>query len=110
MSSKYPITYNIKRHDPPLEKDEVIEKELGGCDSIIIISQIYPEDGSYSQAIVSLDGRTNDDVGLDELWKAWTIMAASLAKEEALSPSKRSLCNQVIEIVRESILKTRNGI
>jgi hypothetical protein len=100
---RYPLSYTLKREDPPLTKDQIDTNEIGASDAVVILSMIYPEDGSFSLAIDSLDGRTGDEVTDNELWKVWTMMASRLAESKTLSESKRSLAQELFACVATAI-------
>lgn len=101
----YPVTYKVDYRDPPWTKRQVERDGLGGCDSLIVISQIYPDDGGYSQLMATLDGRTGEPVDNNEVWKAWAMMAADLMEREDLPSWKSELCRIVHMVVKKQILK-----
>lgn len=86
---KYLVTYQLKHHPNGIEAQDVPAMH-GASDALIVISQLYLEDGSYSQCTSGLDGRTGGDIEPGEMWKAWMILARSLAVEHPnLSPGQR---------------------
>jgi hypothetical protein len=106
MSEKlYPLTYDIRREDPPLTREEVEAANRSACHAVVILSMIYPPDGSFSLLVNSLDGRTGDEVTDSELWKVWTMLASRLGKSRTLSEGKRVLAHDVWEAVCEVIRK-----
>lgn len=105
----YHLTYEMKAHPEGLTRDQV-PKDRGACTAAFLLSLLYPEDGSYSVAAVSFDGRTgapleNEDA---ELWKAWVMLAHRLAQSETLSPNKRELCREVFKVVTNAVLASRS--
>ncbi len=105
---RYPLTYDLRAEDPPLEKDD-IEAGRGACDAAILLSLIYPADGSFSMLIVSRDGRTGDEVSDAEIFKCWTLMANRLARSDTLSPNKRELARALWETFASAIRGDRKG-
>jgi len=93
---KYKMTYRIDKVE--LTAGEIPEG-WGACDATIIHSIIFPPDGSYSHFLTSLDGRTGEEMDTNEFFKAWTMMAATLAKRDDLSPGKKMLASGVWEAV-----------
>jgi hypothetical protein len=46
----YPVSYRLERNDPPLSAEEAAEEALegmGSCDAAVVLSILFPEDGSY---------------------------------------------------------------
>jgi hypothetical protein len=86
---QYKVTYQLKHHAQGIVAQDVPSMH-GASDALIVISQLYLDDGAYSQATSSLDGRTGKDVDSADLWKAWMLLANSLATEHPdLSPGQR---------------------
>ena len=102
---RYSVTYKIDFHDPGLTVDELEVKpdDLGACDAAVIISHVYDDDGWFSQAVISVDGRTNEPVSPNNLWKSWFLLAKDLADMTELSQYQRDLCQMVFKTVCESI-------
>jgi hypothetical protein len=97
---KYDHTYKLSYHLEP--KDTLSSEREDGeglCDAMICHSIIFPPDGSYSHYLVSLDGRTGEEMSSNELFKAWTMMAATLSKREDLPPGKKELVTLTWEAV-----------
>lgn len=99
----YPLAYRIDPH-ANLTKEELRARGLGGADAIVIASILFPEDGSRSQRILSLDGRTGEPLPPIEIWKTWASMARGLADSEELQPAFRHLCECVHTTVRGNVL------
>ncbi len=104
---KYKITYKIEHHEEGLTANEIKMLQRGGCDSVILISQIYPPDGSYSQVVFSKDGRTGEKVTPIDLWKAWTLLGKRLAELEGLDKGRKEFCNITWEAVCDGFLKNK---
>lgn len=105
---RYPLTYELRSEDPPLTRAE-IEPERGACDAAILLSLIYPEDGSFSMALVSMDGRTGDELPDAELFKCWSMLAKHLAESRTLSHEKRELARALWEVVARAVRDARGG-
>ena len=101
---KYPVAYNILPGS--FTKEELLEKELGGCDAVIVHSIILPGDGSRSEVIGSCgsDGKPLSD---HELWKSWVSMAWSLHQSETLSGPKKTMCDMVFKTVQAAVMSGR---
>lgn len=80
------------------------DDKAGGCDAFVFVSMLYPEDGSYSQVVLSFDGRA-DGAELDDtdLFKVWSMLGAQLAGSESLSSNRRALCQSVLDAMRRAI-------
>lgn len=89
---KYKMTYELKQAEVTATE---VPEGYGACDAMIMHSIIFPPDGSYSHFMVSLDGRTGEDMDTAEEFKAWTMMAATLAKRDDLSPGRKELVEYV---------------
>lgn len=84
MSHKYHLTYTVQAHPGGLSADE-IPPDTGACNAAIIISLLFPEDGSYSHAVFPFDGRNGEEsvpgrLSPQEEFKAWQMWALQLAK------------------------------
>jgi hypothetical protein len=101
----YPITYSVDYHDPPLTKEQVLASAAGGCDAILLISVVGGRSGASegsSHAFIGRDGRGGDgDINIEEWFKAWAMLAATLAESTELGPGKRRLCAEVIFAIRK---------
>jgi hypothetical protein len=104
---KYHVSYDIKAHKEGRPADEIMEGDRGGCDAIILHSILFPEDGSYSHVLISLDGRTGRPLDSMEIFKAWTMMAHEIAAREDLEPGRRALAVNVQAAMTEHVLKQR---
>lgn len=78
---KYALRYTWipETRESGFTKDEILEKpEYGAADAILGISIILPEDGGYSQATFSIDGKENRPLTQKEIFKAWMMLGLSL--------------------------------
>lgn len=99
---KYRLTYSATAHPGGIEKKDVPEN-AGACDAMIFVSMIYPPDGSFSMMHFSKDGRTDEELPVAEIWKAWALMAKSLSENLNLSPGKRAFCASVFQMVADAM-------
>ena len=115
---KYRVTYSIISHKDGVTRENFfpahMEKlkgpeDVGATDAVLVISMLYPPDGSFSMLLSTLDGRTDGEVDDNELFKVWTMLAKSLAESKTLGPGKRAFASQVFEEVRSVMLPIRAG-
>ncbi len=85
MTDKYALRYsfNEEYRDEGYTKEDATEGK-GLCDAIIGISIIYQDDGSYSQAVFSANGKTKAACTPQEIFKAWHMLGMSLHEEGLL--------------------------
>ncbi len=115
MGATVPRSYKVKYSLEP-EAGEFTAEECreagGGCDAFMLVSMLYPDDGGFSQSVVSFDGRKDGDPLTDgELWQVWSVLAAGLARSESLRedwPNRHALVDEVHERIRATILAARN--
>lgn len=113
MSKTYPLTYDLRREDPPLSKEDLDKQsergnDRGACDAAILISIMYAPEGGSSHMIISRDGRTGKMLDSVELFKAWSMMAAHLV-DSRLDDHKKNICLDAFEKVRRLVLANRPG-
>lgn len=115
---KYRVTYSIISHKDGVTRENFfpahMEKlkgpeDIGATDAAIVISMIYPTDGSFSMLSSSLDGRTGKEVDDNELFKVWSLLAKSLAESKTLGPGKKAFAGQVFEEIRSVMLASRGA-
>lgn len=106
---RYKIAYRLEYNLDGMTKEELLEKNLGGCDAIVVISVVRPSDGSLSTVIASLDGNTSEEMPGDELFKAWIMMAKKLSESKTLGPNKKLFATQTFETIREIIMSKKEG-
>ena len=110
IDRRYGIKYRI-------DVGNFLAEDAGGkeglTDALILISMLYPEDGSLSVALVSADGRNVVDEEFPSLpsidiFKAWSLMANNLMESEDLPPLHRAICQHAFETIRTVILSEGN--
>ena len=100
----FPVSYQILRGQ--FTKQQLAQLDRGGCDAVIIHSLIFPKDGSRSEMIMTM-GPDGEDLSAEEMFKSWVGLAHTLSQAPDLSPEKRSLADQVFQMVRIAILAAR---
>lgn len=108
MTATYKISYEFDPKLGDFTASELMKAGRGGCDALVFFSILYPEDGSYSQKLVSIDGRTGDSLSTADIWKLWAVLGGGLAasgSEFGLHPDKVAICHTAHESVRALILK-----
>lgn len=108
----YKVKYVLQPESGRFTADECAEAG-GGCDAFVLVSILHPEDGGYSQAVVSFDGRSDGAPLTDaDLWKVWSMLGAQLAGSANLReewPNRHALADEVHERIRGAILSGRDG-
>ena len=99
---KYHLTYSVTPHPEGLTKEEIPEGH-GGTDAVLIISIILPEDGSISQATMSLNGKTREPLTVEDEWKAWFMLGAALENRKDLKEWKREVCEFTTGLIRAAL-------
>lgn len=88
---------------PETKKGGYTREELedkGGADALIGISIILPPDGSYSQAVFSIDGKENRDLTQKEIFKAWLMLGLSLHDRGELKGWQKDFVKMHSEMIR----------
>lgn len=113
MSHEYKLSYRLDRNDPPIDTEEARrraeEDGLGSCDAAVLLSILFPEDGSYSMLLRSLDGRSGEPLSDAEVFKAWWMLAKRLGDSTTLEPRRAVLAKATFEMIAEEILGRRPG-
>jgi hypothetical protein len=109
----YPLTYDLRCEEPPVTAAQLNEQhgrgeDRGACDAAILISIVYQQTGGVSHVILSRDGRTGEPLDDRELFKAWSVMAADLARGH-LSDELKKICSDAFQSIRRVVLRDRPG-
>lgn len=109
VSHKYRLEYDIKlTNHPEGVPQSQVGKENGATDALLVLSLLYPEDGSFSMAIAgSRDGRTGGPVTDSEIFKVWVLLAAHLSRSGELGEGKKALCSEVGRAIWEALQQAR---
>jgi len=99
---KYRLLYDIQKKPEGILKED-IPKDWGACDAIMIASILYPEDGSLSIMIIGEDGRTNQKLSDEELFKVWAVLSAKLSESKTLGESQKDLCHITHSIIKNAL-------
>ena len=99
---RYPLTWDLRKEDPPASYRFCETTGRGGSDAAVLLSIAYAR-GGFSLAIMSLDGRTGEQVDDGEIFKAWAILAHRLAESATLAPGQQELARAVHEYVRRIV-------
>ena len=103
MTHKYKIRYRIVVETR--EEDFVPEDasdEQGLTDGLVAVSLLYPEDGSYSQQIVlAADGRTNEAMQPNDIFKLWMTMGLGLADSDDFIGGKDAILKAFAGMIRQ---------
>ena len=98
----YKLKYLLKSDSGNFLPSEINEDE-GLCDAMAFISILHPENGSYSQAIFSHDGRTNKELTDQDKFKIWSMLGLSLSNESDLKGWHKQLVNLMAEALKQGI-------
>jgi hypothetical protein len=89
-------TFNIEPGSFTKEEVQALGENAGGTDAFVFISMLYPEDGSYSQRLVSVDGRNEGHrVSDKDLFKACLMMFSHLSESKTLDEGRRGFASDV---------------
>jgi hypothetical protein len=110
MNVQEPYKYKIKLPMGPPQYGEFPKSEFNrentcGCDAFMYVSLLFPPDGSLSVVFAGMDGRTQKDLGDNERWKIWLLLAKELSESEELSETKRAFCGGVFKVISEILIK-----
>ena len=107
MTNKpYKVRYRVETGE--FSKEDA-GPEDGLTHALLLVSCLFPPDGSYSQLLLSLDGRTNDDMTTHDIFKAWILLAPTLLRrEDELTPLQKQILTDAFEVWRQHILNSRD--
>jgi len=98
--AKFPITYEVVMHDPPITAEEITSPGHVACDALVSVailrSALDPRIKVYLFA--SKDGATGKSMTEDDLFGAWATFAQFLAANMSQG-SRRELCHLVVTIL-----------
>jgi len=106
---KPPYQYHLLYRIDPMQEGVLraaVPDGSGATDALIMLSCLYPPDGSFSLQILSLDGRTAAPVDDKELFKVWALMAKHLADSDTLGASRKDFAAMVFDQIKQAILRT----
>lgn len=117
----YKIKYNFDYKIGSFKKSEIIKNtrkisegvreskdNVGYTDALIVISILFPEDGSRNELTRTIDGNTGKPLSDLELFKTWNIMAKKLSESKELESFYKDIAREAFEIIRDTILAIRD--
>ncbi len=105
---KYHLTYEMKAYPEGITKEEV-PPGCGACTTMIIAGVAMGDDGSSSHLFASKDGRNDQEVSDNDMFRTWTLMAKQLSESEELSDDKKAFCKEIFEIIRQAVVGGRKS-
>lgn len=105
----YDLSYVLRVNKPGLNTEEAqkqAEEGWGACNAAILLSILFPPDGSYSMMLMSKDGRTNEPLPDHEVFKAWWLLAERLGRSTTLDEGRRLFAKAVFEQFRILLVPT----
>jgi len=109
MSHKYKMKYSLKTERGEFDVEDVKASDMGGCDSILMISVIYPDNGSLSVQMYGEDGRTGEMMNDHEMFKVFSMMAARLAQSPELDEGRKFIVESTMDLTRKMMGITKKG-
>lgn len=100
----YKLKYFLKAESGEFKKEIADKEGCGLTDALLVVSMLYPEDGSYSQTFFSFDGNNKgEDISDNDLFKMWICIASTLKGKSDLVKWKREFAETVFQSYREAI-------
>lgn len=105
----YRVAYSARTADPGFTKKQLIEMNMGGCDSLVIVSIIRGNDncepwqGGKSFMVGSCDGRDGYEIPTAEYYQAMTSLAKYILESPDATKEMRHNCQKVIDDHRRMI-------
>jgi hypothetical protein len=86
----YKLKYDFNADAGQYSKEEIKEAGKGGSDALLLVSVLYPENGSLSIYFESMDGRNEGKSLSDhEVFKIWLMLAGRLGRSTTLNDIQR---------------------
>lgn len=95
--AEYLMSYQLQCHSPPIKKSEIPEGH-GACDAIAVFSILFDSDLDTSYVLQGIDGRTGSEMNHKQLFRIWTLMAATLG-EKLPDGGEKDLCVEVVTVM-----------
>jgi hypothetical protein len=106
---KYNLKYSWDAVAGNFSKEDIKGEHDGLCDAMMVVSILFPEDGSYSQMIMSADGRTGKELSQDDIFKVWQMIAFTLERNNGLEGWHKEIIKQVCLSIRQIIKAQRDA-
>lgn len=110
----YKLMYKVEKPPAGVGPSDVPEG-YGATDALLLVSLLYPEDGSFSAFFIGVDGRPEGELEdksaiLDdnEWFKVWTLLTKRLAESKTLPEGKKEYCRLVFEDFRKIIMASKD--
>lgn len=104
---KYRLTYSIDAHPEGIARED-LPKGKGACDAVLLMSIIYPPDGSLSVLVVTKDGREDREMTDQELFKFWTLLTSRVARGE-INGWQKQVAQRCWQIIVTAMNKINNA-
>lgn len=105
---KYGLRYDLATETQPGGYDKSEAGDKGLCDALLVFSIITPEDGSYSQGLLTFHGKEERVLTQEEIFKAWLLLGFSLHDKGELKGWKAQLVEAHTSTVRESFMQSKD--
>ena len=92
---RYRGVYRIEFVPGGVTGEEAARAGMGALDSCVILGVVKPE-GQYRQLMAAHDGFTGKDMSVEDLFRAWYIMAAQVMHLPDLSEDRRAIMKVVV--------------
>lgn len=105
MNHAYKLKYKLDMEAGQFARSD-IDEHHGATDALIVISCIYPEDGTYSQNFYSFDGRNEqNDLSANDLFKAWMMMGEALVRRGDVPGANATALNAAMDAARHIVFR-----
>lgn len=105
MTDRYNVRYAVEASSEGWAPEELGDD--GGADALVLISIIFEDDGGRSDVVLSVDGRTGDQLPDIELFKSWVMLAHRLMGSAELADEAQALCRAVFVDVQARVMRDR---
>lgn len=103
---KYKMKYKFDPEYGEFSSEEIKESGMGGTDAMIMMSCIYPEDGSLSTQFWSFDGRNKgEELSTRELFKMWMMLGRNLSQRGDLDEFRQTLAKFPAETFFKTVIE-----
>lgn len=93
--------WNTEFRKEGYKKEDQLAVDYGLCDAFMFVSVLLPPDGSYSQMIISSNGKTQQPMTDKEKFKVWMTLGLSLADEGKLKGWHKQMVDMMAKMVRK---------
>ncbi len=104
---KYHLLYSFDAKPEGVRQKDLDTEQHGACDAAVLLSICYSAKKGYeadsTMVQLSLDGRTDKPLPIEEVWNAWMILAGMLSETAGLTSDKRQICATVASMVQGTV-------